>query len=233
MYSSIVDVPCGYGRHSIELSNRWYDVVGVDINDEHLQASRDKVEQLPAWQHPNYPGFAKRRGNVQFIVQDMRTLCNGLYKPANAVIYMFYLFGFFVTDAENVQTMQQFHLALVDSGKFLMHSDISPEMFEAKPYRTSEMRTLREGGKLFIEDEFDKKSKRMRGIWTLKRDNDEEILLTPNSVRLYDIAELRTMARHVGFRKVSFFGSFSGEPCTAESSELVMVAEKESSNGTV
>ena len=36
----------------------------------------------------------------------------------------------------------------------------TPEMFEAKRYRTSEMRTLRNGGKLFIEEEFDPKTRR-------------------------------------------------------------------------
>jgi SAM-dependent methyltransferase len=225
-FSRVVDVPCGYGRHSIELSNRWYEVIGVDINEQHLNAAREKVTMLPARQHPKYPGFAKRKNTAQFINQDMRTLCDALHEPSDALINMFYSFGFFASDADNVRTMQQFHMALKgNGGKFLMHTDVSPEMFAANHYRMSEARTLRDGGKLYIEENFDPETKRMTGVWIINR-NGQETVLTPYSVRLYSTVELRTMARHVGFRRVTFFGSFMGDPFHPESAELVMVAER-------
>jgi Mycolic acid cyclopropane synthetase len=35
----VLDCPCGYGRHSIELAARGLSVVGIDINEEHLAAA--------------------------------------------------------------------------------------------------------------------------------------------------------------------------------------------------
>lgn len=224
--ASIVDVPCGYGRHSIELGSRWYEVVGVDINDQHLNAARARHAARPTREHPRYPGFAKQKPPVRFVKQDMRTLCEGLDRPSDAVINMFYSFGFFADEADNVRAMEQFCRALKENGgQFLMHSDVSPEMFEAKHYRTREARTLQGGGSLLIEEYFDPKTRRMRGSWTIHRDG-KDTMLTPYSVRLYSVDELRAMALHVGFKKVSFFGSFAGAPFLPTSTELVMVAER-------
>src|SRR3989344_3455024 len=44
---SIIDVPCGYGRHSIELAKRGYKVDGYDLNQEHLiEASKRMVANI-------------------------------------------------------------------------------------------------------------------------------------------------------------------------------------------
>ncbi len=224
-YSSIVDCPCGYGRHSIELANRWYEVIGADINAEHLALARNKLNDLPESIHPKYPGFSKR--NIRFIEQDMRTLCNGLYKPVDALINMFYSFGFFATEKENVQTIGQFCLAVKENGgKFLMHTDISPEMLESDHYRLDEVRNLRDGKRLLIKEYFDKETGRMNGSWSIMDQAGREDQLTPYSVRIYSTKELTSIAKYVGFRKISFFGSFRGEEFTSDSRELVMVAER-------
>jgi len=225
-YSSIVDCPTGYGRHAIELSCRWHEVVGVDINDEHLARGRAMAEKLPPRSHPKYPQFAPRSNPVHFIKHDMRTLCQGLYTPFDAVINMFYSFGFFADEEDNVKSMAEFQKALKDGGRFLMHSDVCPEMIlKAKHYRTNETRHLRDGGLLIIEEHFNPETRRMSGCWTI-RENGNETRLTPYSVRLYSMHELRTMARHVGFRDVEFFGDFEGRPFEPEMPELIMIATK-------
>jgi SAM-dependent methyltransferase len=224
-YASVVDCPCGYGRHSLELSNRWYDVVGVDINDEHLAAARAKLATLPDRPHPQYPGFAKRPNPVHFLKRDMRTLCEGLYTTFDYVINMFYSFGFFADEADNVRVMHEFHKALKDGGKFLLHSDVAPEMFESNHYRMSETRHLPGGGKLLIEEIYDPKTKRIAGVWIIEKDGVQKTL-TPYSVRLYDAQEIRMVARHVGFAKAAVFGGFDGQPFTPESKEMILVATK-------
>ena len=33
----ILDLACGYGRHSLELARRGYDVTGIDITSEYIE----------------------------------------------------------------------------------------------------------------------------------------------------------------------------------------------------
>lgn len=45
----ILDIPCGFGRHSIELAKRGYQVTGVDISETFIKSLDEKVktEKLP------------------------------------------------------------------------------------------------------------------------------------------------------------------------------------------
>src|SRR4030042_5649237 len=39
----IIDVGCGTGRHSIELTKRGYNVTGIDLSDSQLARAREKA----------------------------------------------------------------------------------------------------------------------------------------------------------------------------------------------
>jgi len=41
----VLDLPCGHGRHSIELARRGLRVVGVDLNDAPLDMARDAARE--------------------------------------------------------------------------------------------------------------------------------------------------------------------------------------------
>lgn len=47
----ILDIPCGYGRHSIELAKRGFCVAGSDINPVHLKAAKRKPEESSSEYH--------------------------------------------------------------------------------------------------------------------------------------------------------------------------------------
>ena len=52
--SSVLDVPCGDGRHSIELAKRGYKITGVDITQPFLMEAKRKAteQQLEIrWEH--------------------------------------------------------------------------------------------------------------------------------------------------------------------------------------
>lgn len=104
----VLDCPCGYGRHSINLAHRGLEVIGADINSEELAVACQCISNLP---------------NVQFIKNDMRYLY--FHDYFDAVINMFYSFGFFDTDEENMQVLRNFYTALKPGGKFLMHTDVN------------------------------------------------------------------------------------------------------------
>ncbi|HEV8247148.1 MAG TPA: class I SAM-dependent methyltransferase, partial [Polyangiaceae bacterium] len=56
----ILDVPCGAGRHSLELARRGHRVTGVDFNPKVLDAAKDAAE--------------RQRLTLDFRLGDMRAL---------------------------------------------------------------------------------------------------------------------------------------------------------------
>jgi len=198
----ILDIPCGYGRHSIELTRNGFSVTGIDINEEHLKIAKKNSEGQ----------------QIKFLKKDMRNIGKDNYNQ-------FDLVGFFEKEKDNEKTIKEFYNALRKNGKFLLHTDISPEMFEGGKYRFKEERNLAEGKTLIIEEKYNNKNKRMEGSWTIISKNGEE-RLTPYSVRIYSKEEFEELAKRTGFKKIKFYGSFEGEKFTSGSPELIMVAEK-------
>jgi cyclopropane fatty-acyl-phospholipid synthase-like methyltransferase len=56
--ANILDIPCGIGRHSVELARRGFQVTGVDFNPEYVASAQEAA------------GLA--RVHARFVVCDMR-----------------------------------------------------------------------------------------------------------------------------------------------------------------
>ena len=205
----ILDCPCGYGRHSVALAERGFQVVGVDINREELTVAHQAARDV---------------SNIQFVNRDMRFL--EFSEEFDAVINMFYSFGFFETDEENFKVLQNFFHALKPSGKFLMHTDVNiPWVLQGK-YKSEEKRQLSSGKTLRIVDTYDSVRKRINGSWVIIDENGEIKELTPYSVRVYSFDEFAEWCYRAGFRKVSGYGNWQKGILTADSEEMIVVAEK-------
>lgn len=204
----ILDLPCGYGRHSNALADRGYQVTGLDLDAEHLAKARESAQ-------------------ARFREGDMREIDADLHGRFDAVINMFYSFGFFQSEAENRQTMEQFYRALGDGGRLLMHSDVSVEMIENGTTQTDAIRALPDGNRLVILERFNPLTRRMEGSWETT-DGIGRVIYPRAfySVRIYTGTELADMAREIGFSDIALFGSFAGEPFGTASSELILVARK-------
>ena len=69
---SVLDLACGTGRLTAELSRRGYDMIGVDLSDEMLAEARDRAER------------AGLSDQILFLCQDM---CDfELYGTVEAVV---------------------------------------------------------------------------------------------------------------------------------------------------
>jgi SAM-dependent methyltransferase len=205
----LLDCPCGYGRHSLRLAQRGFRVVGVDINGEELAVARRKGASLP---------------NVEFVKNDMRHL--PFENEFDVAINMFYSFGFFESDEENVQVLRRFYAALKSGGRFLMHTDVNISRIMSGKYKLQEERSLRSGKKLQIVESYDATQKRVIGSWKLLDSHGSEVELTPYSVRVYTFDEFADWCYSLGFRKVTGYGDWARSPLTDESEEMMVIAEK-------
>lgn len=102
--ASILDLCCGYGRHSIKLAQRGFKVTGVDISTRQIQHAREVAE--------------KAHAPLDFQVADARQL--NFQEAFDVVLNMFVSFGFFKNDHENRQVLQGVFRALKPGGKLLI-----------------------------------------------------------------------------------------------------------------
>lgn len=204
----VLDIPCGYGRHSIELARRGHCVTGADLNAVHLARANEDAETQGV--------------SVKFERQNMLSL--GYREEFDAVINMFYSFGFFGTDDENLDVLRNFYQALVPGGKFLMHTDVNVPRIRAGGYKTHEVRNLVGGGRLRIDERFDEVTRRIEGQWTIEQGAIHSS--RTYSVRVYEALEFVQMCLDVGFVSCSAMGDWNGTPYSADAEEIIFVAQK-------
>lgn len=95
--STMMDLACGAGRHSIFLANKGFDVTGVDLSNRSIrQAKKSEAENLHFYQH------------------DIRN-----YFRINYYDYIFNFFtsfGYFDFESDNIKTLRAANWGLKDNG---------------------------------------------------------------------------------------------------------------------
>jgi cyclopropane fatty-acyl-phospholipid synthase-like methyltransferase len=202
--AKILDIPCGYGRHAIELAGRGFNVTGVDLNHTHL----DKARRISA-----------QKGRlIRLIHEDMRK--TGFLEEFDAVINMFFSFGFYKTDEENFQALRKFCEALKHGGQFLMHTDVNVPRIEKGKYKLYEERRLVSGGILTIKEKFVPDTKRIEGSWTI---NDET---RHYSVRVFTKNEFIKWCLGAGFQTCEAYSSWDRADYSEDGEDMIIVATK-------
>jgi len=100
---SVLDLGCGTGRHAAILGSRGYRVVGVDRSNEMLAIAGRRAAGLPA-------------GRVRFRRGDIRSI--RLAERFDAVVLMFNVLGYQVTDADALRTVGTARRHLEPGGLF-------------------------------------------------------------------------------------------------------------------
>jgi len=204
----LLDCPCGYGRHSIWLAKKGLRVVGADINSFELKIAKK---------------IAKRKGvRVSFIKKNMLKLkCKNKF---DALINMWYSFGFFDKDEDNLKVLKNFYEALKPEGIFLMHTDVNiPRVLNGK-FREYEKRPLVGGGFLRQIEFYNPETKRNHGVWVVEK--GKSIESKEYSVRVYSKEEFIRLCKLVGFKKVEVYSDWNGKKYDPNSEDMIIVATK-------
>src|SRR5215472_474150 len=204
----LLDCPCGYGRHSLALAGMGFQVVGVDVNEEMLAVGRAALEEAV-------------QPNCVFQHSDMRDL--PFQDEFDAVVNMFYSFGFFESEEENSRALDGFRRALRPGGRFLMHTFVTPERYRRGDIVTAATRELRSGRQLQLWRRFDEATGREEGQWTIAAPDGSVDALVPYSMRLYSGEEWLALCNQAGFDEVRLYGDWDGNEYHADRSELLIV----------
>lgn len=200
----ILDLACGFGRHTNRLAALGHLMTGVDLTPGFLDIARQEA--------------SRKNLDVRYQQGDMRTI--NFDHEFDAVLLLFTAFGYF-SDEDNLQVLINARNALVPGGRLIFDS----------PNRDTFLKTMhpfyvmdKEGNLMIDRMTFDgiqgrSYNKRIvirDGVWKDK----------PFSIRLYNPNEIQTLVARTGLVLEHLYADWDGSELTAESRRMVVIARK-------
>ena len=210
----ILDVGCGTGRHSIELSKRGYTVTGIDLSESQLARAREKAKSANL--------------TIDFRKQDARDL------PFNAefdVAMMLCEGGFplMETDEMNFEILKNVAKSLKIGGKFIFTTlnGLFPLFNSVEDFCAS---NSEDGNATYKNNTFDLMTFRDFNITEIEDDAGNIRTLESNE-RYYVPSEITWLLKSLGFTTVEIFGAKLGafsrsDKLTTVDFEMLVIAQK-------
>lgn len=196
----LLDVPCGFGRHSIPLARAGYRLTGVDRSGALL-------------------GEAQRRGQgIAFVQADYRRLPFA-DDSFNGALNLFTSLGY-LGDEEDVKVLAEIRRVLRPGAKLVIETLHRDQLVSG--WSDNDWRLMGEGRLLLEQRTFDPAAGVAQTTQTLV-DADGARESRTWSVRCYTATELVAMVERAGLAEVKCWGGFEFEPLTP-TSRLVIVA---------
>jgi ubiquinone/menaquinone biosynthesis C-methylase UbiE len=203
--ADVVDVPCGFGRHTLALARAGFRAVGVDRSATLLEEARRRAggERWPKLTRADYR-------DLPFAEETF-----------DAAFNLFTSLGY-LGDEEDTKVLAAIRRVLRPGGKLVletMHRDRLVEIFRDKDWH------LMGAGRLLLEQRtWDPVTGVVQSTQTLITGSGERESRT-FSVRTYSATELLAMIDRAGFSEAKCYGSFEADPF-ATTSRLVIVATR-------
>jgi len=201
----ILDMPCGPGRHSIELARRGYEVTGVDRTAGYLARARERAAEAGV--------------RLELVEEDMRAFRReGQFDVA---INLFSSFGYF-SEEENQQMAENIMASLAPGGAFVL--EMAAKEVLAGGFWPRRWHPVGDGFLLEHTEVIDDWA-RMKNRWVLIEE-DGSRYEAHFQHRLYSGAELRRVLEDAGAVSVELYGNLEGAPYDQDAERLVAVAFK-------
>lgn len=209
----VLDLACGYGRHTLELTERGHNVVGFDLSKPLLKQGLAEAE--------------RRSLNVNFYHGDMRTL--DFENVFDACFCWQTSFGYF-GDRTNLDILARVNRALNSGGEFLLDVMNRDYVIQKMPHRI-----WWEGTDcIFLEEgEFDYESSVLHMNRSFIYEDGRPPVEQDWYIRLYTLHELKKLLERTGFEVADVSGSlhYPGYFLGHDSSRIVIKANKRRSVG--
>ncbi len=211
----ILDIGCGTGRHSIELSKRGYTITGIDLSESLLKRAKEKASK-----HNLKIVFQKHNARELPFLNEFDLvimLCEGA-------------FPLMETDEMNFQILRNASNALKPKGKlmFTTLNGLFPLFHSVKEFLAS---ATKDGNATYSTNSFDLMTFREHGIIHVEDDLGNKKELVSNE-RYYVPSEITWLLKTLNFKNVDIFGAKLGaftrnDKLTTEDYEMLVIADKQ------
>lgn len=201
--AKVLDMPCGVGRHCVELQEKGFDVVGVDKTTSYIEDAEQRDDS----------------GDIEFIKADMKEFRRE--DSFDAVINWWNSFGYFENKKDDIKMLENILCSLKDGGVLVM--DLWSK--ELTAMRDKFQHWTQTEGIYNMEEGTPKNDwKKIERTW-IKVEDGETVEYTWEQ-RLYAASELEQLMEEIGFSKINFYGNVEGDDFDEEAERLVVVAKK-------
>lgn len=204
--STILDVPCGQGRHAHLLAEAGFDVDGLDYSTHLLNLARAR-------------GTGRR---LRYTRGDMRSLPGRWSGRFDAVLNLFTSFGFFSEPADDHRVVSEFARVLAPGGMLVWHGgdrDGVMARFLGRDWWHTD-----DGTVVAHERTFDALSGllHVESVWSGPSGAGSR----QHQIRLYTPTRLAELCADAGLIVEQAFDGFTDRPVTRRSSQMLLVARK-------
>jgi len=205
--SRVLDVPCGSGRHAVELAARGMDVTGFDLSPRMLERAQAR---------------ARSRGvTVRWVLGDMRRLpFEGAF---DAVVNLFNSFGYF-GDEEDRRALAGMVAALRPGGRLLLDlpnrdayvSQVPPAYWDETPTHW-----------VLCSFRFDSGTGTAVTDYTYVPKAGGPPQYRQTRVRWYTLPEIHAWLKEAGAAVTAVYGSWDAEPFDVDTPRMIVIARRD------
>lgn len=189
---SILDVPCGTGRHTLALAKKGYSVTGIDINDICLKLAQENCQGMK---------------NVKIKKGNMAQL-NWAKGKFHTVLNMYTSFGYFRTDRKNKTVLKGLVQALKPGGQIIIQTINRDWLLRVfTPFNWWENSRFL----LISKRKFYEKTKYIEAYQAVLCKKSGLWEKSCHRIRLYSIPEMKTLLRETGLKRIRVFKDSSGD----------------------
>ncbi len=202
--AKVLDMACGAGRHSILFAQEGFHVTAVDLSENLLKVAKCAAEDSGV--------------KVDFVESDLRYY--SVSTKFGLIINLFTSFGYFESDEENFVLFNVAYNQLMENGYFVfdyfnpryIKNNLVPETEEDLGISKVVQQRKIEGNRV------------VKKI-TINKNGSEKHY--HESVRMYEINELKSEFEKTGFTIQKIFGDFHGKEFDLETSpRIIIIARK-------
>jgi SAM-dependent methyltransferase len=204
--SSILDLACGPGRHSITLAMRGFRVTGVDLSPFLLAKAKERAEVAGV--------------EIEWIHDDMRRFSRS--EAFDLCLSMFTSFGYFENKEDDITVLRNIHDSLVSGGTCLI--DVVGKEWLAKHFLPTSSRELNDGTLMIQRREIYEDWSKIRNQWILLKDGKAKEYRFHHTI--YSAQELKDRLIEVGFDSVIIYGDLDGSEYGPDARRLIAIAQK-------
>lgn len=207
--NSILDMACGFGRHSLALSKQGYFVTGIDLNPDFIQEASNKARDMKL--------------DARFLCADMRDFIEP--HGFENIIIMYNSFGYFQDPLDDKRVLENCFHSLKPGGKLLLQ-DVARECILAyRSSRHSRNWYEEKNGTIRLEETTANEDWTWNTTrWIILKGSERREY--SYGMRIYGTSEYCDLLASVGFSNLQTYGSISGIHYDKEKHHLTLLAQK-------
>jgi glycine/sarcosine N-methyltransferase len=214
----ILDLACGSGRHAVALASQGYEVTGLDLSPQMIEAAKHHVKEKGV--------------SVQFSVTDMRQVRELLEGQFDLIICLGNSLALLPTLSDVQQTLTNVHQLLTEGGSFvsqiLNFEEIRQTEFRFFPLKSGRTKNGEEVVfARFFETQKTEGSRRLVFLGVIQTQSSWQPKLSSHQVLQLDKPILESALKDAGFNQMVFYQDYNEQPFNPQQSRnLVSIGTK-------